>query len=592
MILKSIELHNFRLYPHILIDFKKDISNITIIKGDHGVGKTTLLNAISWCLYGSELLSWETSLGICNNKTVNLAEVGEKINVSVKLTFDDEGSTLVFHRYHEFQKGKNGLLPLDNEIKVLKIDEKESTVYNYAIESIEGKIPMKFRDYYLIRELFLDESFIIDYFNPFIESYSNPSQINTIQSSIHHLKRTKLTLMSNQKSIDSKLEKINEKINDIKCEITEVDEKKKRAQLEKKEILEKINETKLKLDNYPNVHAYFDRKIELENLIEKNNFNLDNLKEELKEHILTKYPYIFSYESLNKFIDACQKSKETINHIGPAISIIREVNEFEDISNNLHQKISQIENDQEFFINEKLKIEEFLSAVEDNEIKRLLYIYQNLNSYKHSKETEIQNYSDTIKDLNEKLNVQLKNRDDEKENLFKELKHYQKKISFCEEAINVATDILTDLRGNRLNRFETCINDMFLRFNPKYGKVIVNEEGFSLQYENERLVKVSELSNGENCILALCFILAIHKIYGLNIPIILDTPFSRLDNHSRIYVSQSLIQLSQEKQIILLLNSEEYSKECQDILKDNVKTFEIEYELSEEGQESMVILNE
>ena len=55
MRLEHICIHNYRLYQDTFIDFSNDNSNISIIRGNSAVGKTTLLNAISWCLYEKEV---------------------------------------------------------------------------------------------------------------------------------------------------------------------------------------------------------------------------------------------------------------------------------------------------------------------------------------------------------------------------------------------------------------------------------------------------------------------------------------------------------------------------------------------------------
>ena len=54
MQLKSISLMNFRQFKDLKISFpsSKDGKNVTLIFGDNGTGKTTLANAIIWCLYG------------------------------------------------------------------------------------------------------------------------------------------------------------------------------------------------------------------------------------------------------------------------------------------------------------------------------------------------------------------------------------------------------------------------------------------------------------------------------------------------------------------------------------------------------------
>ena len=57
MIVKSIELNNFRIYKGLnRIDFTPDSErNIVIISGNNGFGKTTFLMSLVWCLYGRQM---------------------------------------------------------------------------------------------------------------------------------------------------------------------------------------------------------------------------------------------------------------------------------------------------------------------------------------------------------------------------------------------------------------------------------------------------------------------------------------------------------------------------------------------------------
>ena len=54
MIIKSITLNDFfRVYGEIKIICSTDSEkNVTVIKGDNGTGKTTMLSAFHWAFYG------------------------------------------------------------------------------------------------------------------------------------------------------------------------------------------------------------------------------------------------------------------------------------------------------------------------------------------------------------------------------------------------------------------------------------------------------------------------------------------------------------------------------------------------------------
>lgn len=57
MIIKDIELHNFRIYKgQNIIDLSPEESkNISLISGRNGFGKTTFLMSLVWCLYGKQM---------------------------------------------------------------------------------------------------------------------------------------------------------------------------------------------------------------------------------------------------------------------------------------------------------------------------------------------------------------------------------------------------------------------------------------------------------------------------------------------------------------------------------------------------------
>ena len=71
MYFKSIYLENFRVYKGpVKFELSTGDKKINVIQGNNDAGKTTMLNAITWCLYGEEVhyIEDKDGLGICNNK--------------------------------------------------------------------------------------------------------------------------------------------------------------------------------------------------------------------------------------------------------------------------------------------------------------------------------------------------------------------------------------------------------------------------------------------------------------------------------------------------------------------------------------------
>ena len=79
MRIESIEIKNYRQYQNVFFKFDKNTPNdIHVIIASNGVGKTNILNAVNWCLYGDEPHTSGTDsdvstdkLPLCNLKAVD-----------------------------------------------------------------------------------------------------------------------------------------------------------------------------------------------------------------------------------------------------------------------------------------------------------------------------------------------------------------------------------------------------------------------------------------------------------------------------------------------------------------------------------------
>ena len=153
LILDKITIKNYRQYRDVEIEFAKDTSkNFTIIKGNNGTGKTTLLNALSWCLHGSEIHDYgdDSLMEICNNKAVNSLEDGENIDVFVKMDFIDDGKVLSFSRCKKFNKNNGELKNLWSDEVCVEIESDDGwdvtpDQFHYYVEK---KIPKEIEDYF------------------------------------------------------------------------------------------------------------------------------------------------------------------------------------------------------------------------------------------------------------------------------------------------------------------------------------------------------------------------------------------------------------------------------------------------------------
>lgn len=162
MILKSLKIENFRQYLKDEILFSTDPEkNFTIIQGSNGAGKTNILNAITWCLYGSELHrrnvgknTPEAGLGLYHIIKEKEISPNQSFSVIVEMEFIENGSNIIFKREKKFQSDKKGVISasrLDGEeFKIMRKEGKDYVTEENPISFIDRTIPKEIEEYFFL----------------------------------------------------------------------------------------------------------------------------------------------------------------------------------------------------------------------------------------------------------------------------------------------------------------------------------------------------------------------------------------------------------------------------------------------------------
>ncbi len=105
MIINSIEMsYFFRIYQSKKLEFSTDEKkNVTVIRGDNGTGKTTMLSAFSWVFYGvvEEPLVVEDML---NKRRRYELKMGDIETAGVKVSISENGHNYIMSRSQKFKK--------------------------------------------------------------------------------------------------------------------------------------------------------------------------------------------------------------------------------------------------------------------------------------------------------------------------------------------------------------------------------------------------------------------------------------------------------------------------------------------------------
>jgi len=116
MIIKRLTTNNFfRFYGKFDFEFSTGIDkNVTVIRGENGTGKTTIINAFYWCLYG------DVTHPLYIEKIYNeLAEVsltdGETDEASVEVAILEKGIEYTIKRKQTFKRRGEDVIRIGNE---------------------------------------------------------------------------------------------------------------------------------------------------------------------------------------------------------------------------------------------------------------------------------------------------------------------------------------------------------------------------------------------------------------------------------------------------------------------------------------------
>ena len=211
-----LELKNYRQWIDQKINFSlDDEKNITIIQGSMGSGKTNILNAITWCLFGEEehLSSKNKGLPMLNNVLKNQLEANEIGSLEIKIQLkSDENQKILIERNKKYKKTDNGDLveikePIDDTFKVFLQKDGDINPFVSPNYLIEQTIPKGIKEYF-----FFDGEKINEYFNKksgekIKKAVFEISQIEILKNSIDHLKDVKGDVEKSIKNLSSDAEK-------------------------------------------------------------------------------------------------------------------------------------------------------------------------------------------------------------------------------------------------------------------------------------------------------------------------------------------------------------------------------------------------
>lgn len=619
MFFKSIYLENFRIYKGpVEFELSTDDKKISIIQGNNDAGKTTMLNAITWCLYGKERNSSVQEL--YNSNTFKNAQIGDNITVKVVITMIDSSDRKIeITRSNEYEKiNENYCDPPKEEFTIFRDDGINDQVISFPTDYINTHLPSTLKDYFLFDGELLAQFFKKDNGN-IKKDVFRLSQLNLVEKVSTHIKARKIEFIDEKEEKQPQIARILRKIdnyeNDIKRHSEDIEKESKSI----KNYKNKINELKDKwnaLGDKDPLELFDDKNslIETQEKIDKdikdaeiaykkelfNDFSkiygysilkgMEKRGEELKEEgfIPAQYRKGFLEFLMNREECICGRSivegtpeyqevkdlfdktdeitdiSELINKLlGKVESVMSNYPEdFIEIDNSLDQKIMDLEDDASEIQGQIDELDASIdTAITEEEIRKL--------------KEDIEYYERMLKQADRNLITAEANKKNAEENLKKERKNYDKtiitvgdldeldeKIQFCDEVYNASEKLYKDLVvyiHDKLQEFTTTGFQTY-HWKKTYKGVDIDDD-FNVEFirKDGTHVSATDPSAGTQLTLALSFITGLNNIAGFKLPIIIDTPLGRLDDDIRYNLGKFLPEYTKDTQVVLLTTGNEYS---------------------------------
>lgn len=636
MRIEKLVLHNYRQFKEEEVWFHKDPdSDLHILIGENGTGKTNVLNAINWCLYGDEPhLSRESQqLPIVNLETIEETRDGRQQEVSVGLCAETGVNAYIVFKRAASYRAHSDREPTHEgtTFEVRATDEQGNTeiVSGEDGESyVDRFVPKRIREFFFFDGERLDRYFREATAQNIRHAVFRISQLDLLENEVER----KLDLVV--RSLEKEAGKLNPHIESVREKLEA--EKRKRddivKQIEKKEeqaavAKGRISEYEEKLSGIPDIEGLENERKRLQG--EK------TIKEKQREEkVRAKHRFLFERGTtvmlcpaisetiriieekessgeipptvdrglLEKALqeDVCEicgrdldegsreQVRELLEKISLSSEIARQLVRMETSLRQLVEHVEQLENDAWQATREVKAFEEDIKRYD----RRLAEIDRELAGYEEEKIKEWHRERKNYEEIHEQIQRDLGYLYPEAERMEETVDELQEEFDaetrkerkageiirqrdFCNAAREVVTKTQQDIMQEIRQRIGTQTEELFfdLTWKAESFKAVNVEPDYNISLIHSSGYEcLGSVSAGERELLALSFTLALHDVSGFDSPILIDTPVARISGKHRENFGGVLGEVSKEKQTILLFTPAEYSEEIREALESGASS--------------------
>lgn len=633
VVIDKIAFENYRQYGTGSLSFRTNgDALLSVLIAKNGTGKTTLLNAITWCLYDKELhlADEKTALPLVNAAAARSLPEGSLIPVSVAITILDGNNIVEFYRAMNFKTsidsaGNPRYIPGKSKftVSITPIGDFENT---QVLQGIDADVVAKqYFDEAIFKFYFFDGEKLRDFFaagqsNTIQQSIFNISQVTMLENACGRLKRmhydrTKklakdcpdiAALNEEREKQEKRLATARETLSDSRADVLELTHKRdeldeilrgydpiKKLQQERQDLESTLRHVENEEETYRSDRSAFIRQytvlLTLYPRIKKT-LDLIGVKEadgdlppaidkdqvrRLLDHLDEPCPLCNGVigetgrAHLEALLEKISVSSHTSNYLkeikGPLERYLEQAQNFKKELASLRQREMDIEERKNVASQRLQQITSTLSNFESEsgqlnvaktEAERTAII-QRINVANQA----IGAANTTIAACNERL-AQIEAAVNKALQTMNEHADTRKQLEVIDMLHGQFTKIKNQIMDEMKAEIEKTTWDIFdsmIWKKQTFGRIEIDDSYDIAVYNTDGIEMTGSLSATEQMALAYAFTLAIHRASGKNCPLVIDSPLGRVSDDNRENMARALLEVSRDKQIIMLFTPDEYS---------------------------------
>lgn len=614
---ESVKLANYRVYRDAQFLFPKDgLYDLHVVVGHGGCGKTNLMNAMSWCLYGKERYLSPKSEGLpIDFRPLNGVATGPPrvVNAELKTSRRDPNSSVSILDTFTRSLGNGGSTFNHMQVRdgeVTQTDDAES-----ATRYVETLIPNQMKSYYFFDGEKIQE-FLFGQATSNIETaLSFLSRISLLQNTVNHLVSMQTDFQREIGKNDPAMltlvdqkESESEKLTSLRSQLVRQERQRESARQERDKYDQLLHSQGGAADLPDRQTRLEAQKAALEDRV-----RLAESKYRSALYRLT--GHVFAQSAMGLF-DALVADKEGKHELPPPVepslierilngnvcicgaqlkvdedkrqrlvALLQEVKDVSDLGGvigPIRQHVSFVERVLETEPEEVLGLRRSWADLRQDlasTLRELAGVALELQQVDVDQIRQAQLHRQEQQELYDKYVNEAAETKVSTQLLEKHLAALEHEIEIAEgkqavregykarlEIVSSAIDIAKEVLDKRTHMVRSYVSDQFgegfqdmMWQKDLYPRAFLDDSYTIHVLHASGVEALATMAESEKEVAAIAFILALHEVSGYQGPLVVDFPFGRTTDKMTDQIAEVLRSLSQNRQVILLMTDTEYS---------------------------------